>query len=93
MSTASAPLASCRRLRSDASCTSTSEPSTVAARAPGTPSGAPSHSVAPSLVDDARRVEHVTDAESVAQRAGEAERNEPPVGHAVRNAHADAGSR
>src|SRR4029077_19527212 len=47
MSTASAPLASCRRLRSRESCTRTSEPSTVAASAPGTPSGPPSQSVAP----------------------------------------------
>ncbi len=40
-------------------------------------------------VDDARRVEHVADREPVVQRAGEAERDDAPVGHAVHRANAD----
>src|SRR5579864_3603991 len=47
MSTASAPLASCSRRRSEASWTSTSEASTVPGSAPRTPRPVPSHRVAP----------------------------------------------
>ena len=41
------------------------------------------------LVDDARRVEHVADREP-AERAGDTERDEPPLGNAVRNRQAHA---
>ena len=45
------------------------------------------------LVDDAGRVDHSPDREVVAQRAGDSERNEPALRHAVRYAQAHQGSR